>query len=365
MGITFLSPSRYVQGPGELLQLGKYAKMLAERPAVFLVAAKEDRERVEEQLAAAWDGLLLTVVNGEFNGRCTEEEVTRLARGCAVGQCGVVVGLGGGRALDAAKAVAYERRLPMIIVPTVASTDAPCSATAVLYKESGELSRYLQLDSPPELVLVDTAVIAKAPVRFLVAGMGDALSTWFEARANQRSRAAHNSSGAPAISQAAMAIAERCYQVLRADSAAARSACAEGAVSDALERIVEANLLLSGLAFESCGLAAAHAIHNGLTLLPETRSRLHGEIVAFCTIVQLVLEQAEPAEVAEVRSYCQAMGLPVRLADLGLDAAADTAKLLLAAEAACRAAGSPMGNMPFPVTPDGVYAALLAADRLP
>ena len=37
------------------------------------------------------------------------------------------------------------------------------------------------------------------------------------------------------------------------------------ALTPALERVVEANTLLSGLGFESGGLCIAHAVHNGLT----------------------------------------------------------------------------------------------------
>jgi glycerol dehydrogenase len=126
--------------------------------------------------------------------------------------------------------------------------------------------------------------------------------------------------------------------------------------------VVEAVLLLSGLGFENGGLAAAHAVNNGLTLLPETRSYLHGEIVAFCTLVQLVLEQAPAGEVEAVLEFSTSLGLPVTLAQIGLGEAEDS-RLWPAAQAACLPE-NPMGNMPFPVTPGDVLAALREADRL-
>lgn len=357
MNQEFRSPSRYIQGNGALLQLGEYGK--AWGSAGFLIASGEDRARVAEALAEAIERSGFRLEHGDFNGMCTEAEVRRLAAICRERQCDIVIGLGGGRALDTAKAVSHELRLPVMIVPTVASTDAPCSSVSVLYKETGELLRYLQLDRPPAVILADTGVIARAPVRFLVAGMGDALSTWFEARANARTARIRGQAG-PSL--AAMAIAEQCYRTLKEHSAEAIAACSARTAAEPLEHIVEANLLLSGLGFESCGLAAAHAVHNGLTVLEETRRSLHGEIVAYCTLVQLVLEQAPAREIGEVLAYCRSVGLPVRLKELGLGEAGRD-RLTAAAEAACSPDG-PMGRMPFAVTPEDVVEALLAADRL-
>lgn len=73
---------------------------------------------------------------------------------------------------------------PVIICPTVASTDAPCSALSVVYTDEGVFQEYLFLKRNPDVVLVDTAVIAASPLRLTVAGMGDALATYFEVRAH-------------------------------------------------------------------------------------------------------------------------------------------------------------------------------------
>jgi glycerol dehydrogenase len=353
---SFISPAIYTQGDNRLLELGGYVRRVAGEGKVFLVAGKEDRQRVSHMLEEALRAEPFPVINGDFSGRCTEGEISWLAELCAQEACTAVVGLGGGSALDTAKAVAHELGLPVIIVPTIASTDAPCSAVSVVYRDTGELSRYITLAKPPEVVLVDTGIIARAPVRFLVAGMGDGLSTWFEARANSRA------AGGSGVSQAGEAIARRCYEVLLADAAAAKAACAADRAGEALERVVEAVLLLSGLGFENGGLAAAHAVNNGLTLLPETRSYLHGEIVAFCTLVQLVLEQVPAGEVEAVLEFSTGLGLPVTLAQIGLGEAEDS-RLWPAAQAACLP-DNPMGNMPFPVTPGDVLAALREADRL-
>ncbi|MGI6134017.1 MAG: glycerol dehydrogenase, partial [Christensenellales bacterium] len=130
----------------------------------------------------------------------------------------------------------------------------------------------------------------------------------------------------------------------------------------ALEEVVEANILLSGLGFESGGLAAAHAIHDGLTVLEGTHKMYHGEKVAFGTLVQLVLENAPEEEINEVLNFCLSVGLPVCLEDIGVDSITPE-ELKAVAEKACIPEES-IHSMPFPVTPDMVEAAILVADRI-
>ena len=278
--------------------------------------------------------------------------------------------MGGGKAIDTAKCVAEGEAL--IIVPTIAATDAPTSHSAVLYTEEGRFEDYAYFKQSPSVVLVDTSVIAKAPVRFLVAGMGDALSTYFEARATASSFSNVNA-GLPcgyrekACSEAkgtntAMALASLCYQTLIRDGLKAKLSCESGCVTQSLENIVEANILLSGLGFESGGLAAAHAIHDGLTILQGTHSYYHGEKVAFGTLAQLVLENAPDNEIDEVLNFCSKVGLPVCLADIGVSQISDE-ELMLVAQKACIPEES-IHSMPFIVSAEAVAAAIKTADRI-
>lgn len=294
----------------------------------------------------------------EFNGECSPEEIERVAEEARRGGADAVVGIGGGKTLDTAKAVAHPAGMPLVIVPMIASTDAPTSAVAVVYTEEGEVLEYRLFGRNPNAVIVDTEIIVGAPVRFLVAGMGDALSTYFEANASSRTRAETLGGGAP--TQAALAIARLCYDTLLEHGLSARLAAERGAITPAVERIVEANTLLSGLGFESGGLAAAHSIHNGLTALEETHQFWHGEKVAFGVISMLMLEERPFEVLAEVVDFCLEVGLPVALGDLGLDGV-PREELEKAAELAC-AEGETIYNEPFDVYPETVLDAIVAAD---
>jgi glycerol dehydrogenase len=212
----------------------------------------------------------------------------------------------------------------------------------------------------PALVAIDTGVVAEAPPRYLISGMGDALATWYEARTCLANPEARSVLGArPTITAAA--IGELCARTLYAHGEAAVAAIARRAVTEDLERVVEANTLLSGVGFESGGIAAAHCVASGLTAIERVRSNyLHGEMVAIGLLTQLVLEgDAEEARRAAV--FCAAVGLPFRLEHVALSAA-DQAALSTVADAAM-AVGF-IHNEPFEVDPTLLGAAMREADAL-
>lgn len=358
MANILISPGRYIQGKGELANIAKHIGGLGK--SFFMISSPSGLKRVQSGIEASFAGSGATLHFEAFQGECSKKEIERLQQTVTEKKCDVIVGVGGGKTLDTAKAVAHYAKLPVAIVPTIASTDAPCSALSVIYTDDGVFQEYLFLPQNPNVVLVDTNMVAKSPVRLLVSGMGDALATYFEARAAQKSLADNCAGGK--TTKAALALAELCYDTLIEDGLKAALAAENGVCTQAVENIVEANTLLSGLGFESGGLAAAHAVHNGFTAIAETHQLYHGEKVAFGTLVQLVLENAPVEEIAEVVDFCMSVGLPTTLADLGIETV-NPEQLMEVAKLAS-AEGETMHNMPFPVTAEDVYAAILAADSL-
>ncbi|SNY58845.1 glycerol dehydrogenase [Enterobacter sp. CC120223-11] len=352
------SPAKYLQGPNAAAQFGQYAKNLAD--SFFVIADDFVMKLAGDQVLTGLGAHGIRCHAERFNGECSHVEIKRLITLLKQQGCRGVVGVGGGKTLDTAKAIGYYENLPVVIVPTIASTDAPTSALSVIYTESGEFEEYLIYPKNPDMVVMDTAIIAKAPVRLLVAGMGDALSTWFEAKACFDSRATSMAGGQSTA--AALSLARLCYDTLLAEGEKARLAAEVGVVTDALERIVEANTYLSGIGFESSGLAAAHAIHNGFTILEECHHLYHGEKVAFGTLSQLVLQNSPMEEIETVMGFCQKVGLPITLAQMGVKQGVEE-KIAAVAKTTC-AEGETIHNMPFAVTPDSVCAAILTADRL-
>lgn len=350
----FIGPRRYAQGAGALAEAGRLIEPLGNR--AFVLYDRAARDLWARQLRPALAASGLTLGAAEFTGGCSRTETDQFATSAHLVRADIVIGLGGGGPIDAAKTVAADLAAALVIIPTLASANAPTSVRSATSTDRGTFdpARYRL----PDLVLVDTQVIANAPVRPFIAALGDALATCFEARATAQSYSTTMAGGWPTI--AAGALARACWETLRRHSREAVAAVRAHRVTDAVEKIVEATTLLSGLGAENGGLAAAHAIHNGLVALPETDGMLHGEKVAFGVQAMLELEKGNAQERREVLDFCLAIGLPVCFADLGAPDVTHAALAALAERAL--ASGETIYNEPCALSPTIVIEALRSAD---
>lgn len=348
-------PGKYIQGSGVIQQLDSFIRPWGDKALILTSpsAGKFLPEKFRQPPFSLWMHV------ERFGGECSEEELERLAAIIHRKKQQVLVGMGGGKVIDAAKIAADRACIPVIVVPTIASTDAPCSGCAVTYTPDGVFEKVHYQRSNPAVVLVDMEIIAKAPVRFLVAGMGDALATWFEARSCEATSSENECGGQSTL--AGQQLARLCYDVLLEYGSQAKLDNEAGWVSKALNHIAEANILLSGIGFESGGLAAAHAIHNGLTVLPETHGYFHGEKVAFGLLAGLHLTGSTGSELNEVYGFCEAVGLPLTLAQIGVSATNTHGLMQVAGKAA--ETGSSIHHEGSGITPEKVFEALLQADN--
>ncbi|WP_017613498.1 glycerol dehydrogenase [Nocardiopsis salina] len=353
---VFASPGRYVQGRGALSRLGSLVVGFGSKPLVL--ADDVVRDLTEPVLSGSFDEAALPLVFERFGGVPTRAEADRVSSAIDEHGHDVIIGLGGGAAIDTAKAAGDNAGVPWVSAATVASTDAPTSALSVIYTESGAFEAYRFYDRNPALVVVDTQYVAEAPPRFLSGGVGDALATWIEARAVRRAHSHNMVEGFP--THAGTALAELSWDLLWSSALPALEAVRSNLVTPDVEAIVEATTLLSGLGFESGGLAAAHAVHDGLTAVDRTHHLTHGEKVNIGSLTQMLLEGEEASEIDEFAEFTARVGLPTTLTEAGLGEV-DEAVL----EEVVRAAMDPsetIHNLAFEPTHQDVRDALRAVE---
>lgn len=354
----FTSPHTYIQGPGELGRLFAYTHRYGRRAFLVIDRAVESLIKSVLEQTAPPDEPCLTEA---FFGYSSRENVEMLAEKARAFGTDVVVGIGGGSCLDTVKMLSDEIDRPRVIVPTAASNDGPAADWAGRYTHDGKHISGGPTRRSTELILVDSEIICTAPVRLLSAGIGDALSTYFEARAVAASDS--ETCVGPGLKQslAGVCLAESCYRTLINRGEEALEAAREHQLCDALEDVIEACLLLSGLGFINGGLAAAHGLHAGISQLPGAELCLHGEKVAFCLLCQLALEQTDEAQIRDLMAFLHRVNLPVTLAELGIKASEEN--LDVVAEH-CTEKNILIYTEPLAVSKDRVKAAIWEADRM-
>ncbi|MEM8602728.1 MAG: iron-containing alcohol dehydrogenase family protein [Cyanobacteria bacterium P01_H01_bin.121] len=351
--ILTVAPGQVARGINVLRSATAAIAALGRRPLV--VASDRVFALIQPALAAEFPELERYVES--YQPDCSEATLTRLQKAVRQSKADVIIGAGGGKALDTAKLLAYQCKLPVVTIPTTGATCAAWTALSNVYSDDGAFLYDVPLARSPDLLILDYQLVLQAPKRTLVAGIGDAIAKWYEASVSSASSDATLIIGA--VQQA---------RVLR-DLLLQKSAIAvETPGSEVWQEVVDATVLLTGviggLGGAQCRTVAAHAVHNGLTQLLSSHNALHGEKVAYGILVQLRLEEliqgsqlAATARKQLVSFYSQ-LGLPLQLADLGMGNITLT-ELQQAAEFACQPE-SDIHHLPFPVEPAQLMAAMVS-----
>ncbi|MDJ0703261.1 MAG: iron-containing alcohol dehydrogenase family protein [Leptolyngbyaceae cyanobacterium MO_188.B28] len=348
-----IAPGQVVRGQGVLAQIGDSIARLGVRP--LIVASDRTWSLIEPICRQSLADL--AIATATYKPDCSEAALAKLHQAVQRHQADVIIGVGGGKALDTAKLLADQTRLPMVTAPTSAATCAAWTALSNVYSDQGAFLYDVGLARCPDLLILDYGLIATAPRRTLAAGIGDAIAKWYEASVS--SGASEQTLIIAAVQQARV-LRDILFQK-------AQTALAEPGGA-AWREVVDASVLLAGviggLGGAQCRTVAAHAVHNGLTHLLASHGSLHGEKVAFGILVQLRLEemglgnQLAAAARQQLLQFYGQIGLPKTLEDLGLGEISLIA-LKQAAEISCQT-GSDIHRLPFSVTPEQLMAAMVS-----
>lgn len=350
---------RYIQGPGEINNVFEYGKKYGDK-FLFIIDSgvfdmiKNKIEAIEDKQGCSW-------MYESYFGECCRENVEALTDIVKKSGCSVVCGVGGGKVLDTVKLVADEADVARIILPTSASSDAPAADWAAVYDINGVHLGGVPTRRSTELVLVDSAIIATAPARLFAAGIADALVTWFEAVANEKAGTPNWIGKGYVISRAGMAIARECYEVLVSEGKRAYEAVKAKALTPAVEDVIEANVLLSGLGFMNAGCAGAHGVHNGISEIEAGNAYLHGEKVAFGLVCELVLENASDDLINKMLEFMDSIGLPITMEQFGIECNDENLNIIVEHTVFKNAL---IHREPVVITPEVVKNAIIAANNI-
>jgi glycerol dehydrogenase-like iron-containing ADH family enzyme len=348
-----VAPAQVIRG--SLAQSGGTLVRLGHRPLV--VGGTQTLKLAGQWLQPIFNQHQLTATGVAYSPDCSEASLKALQAATTNHQADMIIGFGGGKALDAAKLLAHYCQVPVVTIPTSGATCAAWSALSNVYSDQGAFLYDVPLAHCPELLILDYELIATAPQRTLVAGIGDALAKWYEASVSS----GHSSA---TLMIAAVQQARVLRDILLQKSVEAL----QHPGGEVWREVVDATVLLAGviggLGGAQCRTVAAHAVHNGLTHLSASHGTLHGEKVAYGILVQLRLEEmvqgnqlAATARQQLLKFYGE-IGLPQNLSQLGLGEVS-IAQLQHAAEIACDPK-SDIHRLPFPVIPEQLMAAMVS-----
>jgi glycerol dehydrogenase-like iron-containing ADH family enzyme len=350
-----ISPAQVVRGFHAIEQVGDAIARLGRRP--LMIGGERSLDVVKSRFKPVFKAHLLEAEKASYGKDCSEVTLANLKKAVAAHQADFIIGVGGGKALDTAKLVAYQCNLPIVTIPTSAATCAAWTALSNVYSEQHAFLYDVGLARCPELLVLDYDLVATAPQRTLVAGIGDAIAKWYEASVS--SGHSDKTLLIAAVQQA---------RVLRDILFQKSQAALQNPLGSDWQEVVDASVLMAGviggIGGAQCRTVAAHAVHNGLTHLLESHHALHGEKVAFGILVQLRLEEMLQGNLLAATSRQQLLkfydeiGLPKTLADLGLGEVS-IAQLQHAAEVAC-SENSDIHRLPFSVAPSQLMAAMVS-----
>lgn len=306
------APSEYILNEGILDQLE--SKLLERGFYKILIVHGEKSWQAAKPF---WPELAqLEFEDYTYGGECSLSEIDKLTALVKSSVVDALIAVGGGKVLDLVKAASDLTHTPHVLIPTLSSNCSPWTPLSVIYDDSGTFIRYDIYPESASLVLIEPRILLKAPLNLFIAGIGDTLAKWYEADV-QMSVLEHK----PVPLAISYYTAKQCKDLLIQHSEGAIKAVETGILNDDFVKVTETIIVLGGMVGgfgDHYGrIAGAHAIHNGLTILEETHSALHGEKVAYGILVQLVLEE-KWLEINQLIPFYRKLGLPASLNDLGV-----------------------------------------------
>ncbi len=354
----YIGPRNYVTGRGILNKIGEEVKKIAE--SVVLLYDKnvaEIEKNIEEYLNKS--GIKYSAV--EFGGECSYPEIERISEIVKAGNFDAIAGVGGGKIMDTVKAVGFSAKVKSITIPTNAATCAAWSSHSAIYTETGTAYEYFNFNKNADLLFLDKEVVAKAPVRHLIAGIADTIAKWIETDVSSKKIVNKNTEV-----EIAVFLAKKCYEDMEKYGEKAVNDVKNGIYTDEVDKTIETIIitagLVGGIGGEACRAVASHAVNNGFTVIPSRyKNCMHGESVGFGNIVQLFLDNKEMEYIQNIINLYKRIGIPLSMEEFGYNDLSEDELDKIVNRSIYK--NDTMSNLPYNITFEKVKEAFLKAEE--
>lgn len=347
-----IAPERFIQQKRAISRIGEFLKDYGDKP--LFIADNRVLDIISDKIRDSLEEYNIPFKFSSFEGECCEEEIAKATDAIKREKAHVVIGCGGGKAIDTAKAAAHYTSLSFVSIPTSAATCAAFSSICPVYSRKGEYLGTKELKKVPDLALVDSQIIAEAPSRFLAAGMIDSLAKWYEGRTTTAEEERRGNLHATL----ALHLSKYLKELIEKNGPQARADVDKKMCSSPVEKVIEGNIFITGLIGGVGGKnfrsVAAHAFNYATSGMPEFAGTLHGERVGIGLLIQLLLE-GEREKLVRLVEFYRKIGMPCNLGEIGIRLSTGVLDEI------CRkmCSDSRINKLPFPVDENILKEAIL------
>lgn len=288
---------------------------------VLVIGGKRALAAAFDKIKAEVDKTNLEIIGTELYGSdCTYKTVEKLRALEVYQEADIVFGVGGGKALDTVKCLCIEDDKPVFAFPTIASNCSGCTSVSIMYNDDGTFLRPHFFVRPVMHTFIDTEIIAKAPVRYMWAGIGDTYAKYYEAMISSRDERLEHFTAVGA------AVSVMCRNPLLEYGKKAFEDHQKGLCTYEVEQVILAIVVTTGIASifltkdftPDYNSGLAHAIFYALTAYPVIEEKhLHGEVVGFGVLIALLVD-GQIDEFKKIYELNKAIKLPVSLEEIDI-----------------------------------------------
>lgn len=332
----------YSIGEDSFEAIGKISRLYGNK--IVLIYGEKAFEACRDKLNSYIRKYDCKIIKSYLYGKdATYENVDKIINDGEINNANMIFAIGGGKCIDTCKVIGDKCNIPVVTVPTIASTCAAITKISIMYTEDHVFKDIYHCRKAPNYCMIDTEVIMNAPLQYLWAGIGDTVAknveTYFSCRNDEIEY----------TDELALQVSNLCYDSIIAHGTKGYHDAKAKILSKELEITIQNILVSTGIVSliinADYNSALAHALFYGLTCRKEIEEKhFHGEVVSYGVLIQLIVDK-QIDKLNKTIEFYKTIGLPICLNDLDIskdDPLEDVLELTIQ--------NKELNHIPYPIT---------------